>query len=92
MSIESLRQYAVLDGEQLESLWRAYDIQTQAANDSGDAARQLAATNAELRYALGGLLQFHQEGDDGAELPREYWTPNYRAMVEKAEALVGSNV
>lgn len=45
-----------------------------------------------LRDAITGLLKFHQEGDDGAELPREYWTPGYLQAVEHAEALVGSNV
>ena len=44
-----------------------------------------------LRDAITGLLKFHQEGDDGAELPREYWTPGYLQAVEHAEALVGSN-
>jgi len=52
MSIESLRQYAVLDGEQLEQLWQAYDVQTQAANDGCDAARnrfdQLVALRSEI--------------------------------------------
>lgn len=91
MSIESLRQYAVLDGEQLEQLWQAYDIQTQAANDASDAARKWAATNEELHAAITGLLKFHQEGDDGAELPREYWSPGYREAVECAESLMGSN-
>lgn len=45
-----------------------------------------------LRAAIVGLLRFHQEGDDGAELPREYWSPGYREAVETAEALVGSNL
>ena len=50
------------------------------------------ANTEELRAAITGLLKFHQEGDDGAELPREYWSPGYREAVEVAEALVGSNV
>jgi hypothetical protein len=44
-----------------------------------------------LKTAITGLLKFHQEGDDGAELPREYWSTGYREAVEIAEALVGSN-
>ena len=41
-----------------------------------------------LKSAITGLLRFHQEGDDGAELPREYWSPGYREAVEYAEALM----
>lgn len=44
-----------------------------------------------LKAAITGLLKYHQDGDDGAELPREYWSPGYREAVEIAEALVGSN-
>lgn len=44
-----------------------------------------------LKSAIVGLLRFHQEGDDGAELPREYWSPGYREAVEYAEALIGPN-
>lgn len=51
----------------------------------------LAANTEALKAAITGLLRFHQEGDDGAELPREYWSPGYREAVETAEALVGSN-
>ena len=51
----------------------------------------LQTKNVKLRAAIVGLLRFHQEGDDGAELPREYWSPGYREAVEAAEALVGSN-
>jgi hypothetical protein len=57
--------------------------------------RDLLVANAKagaLKAAITGLLKFHQEGDDGAELPREYWSPGYREAVEHAEALVGSNV
>ena len=52
----------------------------------------LAANTEALKDAISGLLRFHQEGDDGAELPREYWSPGYREAVECAEALVGPNV
>lgn len=48
--------------------------------------------NVALRAAITGLLKYHQEGDDGAELPREYWSPGYCEAVEHAEALVGSTV
>ena len=44
-----------------------------------------------LKAAIIGLLKYHQEGDDGAELPREYWSPGYRAAVEQAEAALLPN-
>jgi hypothetical protein len=44
-----------------------------------------------LRAALGALLRFHAEGDDGAELPRELWAVSYRAAVEGAEAALTPN-
>lgn len=46
----------------------------------------------QLRAAITGLLKFYQEGDDGADLPREYWSPGYLEAVEIAESLVGPNV
>lgn len=48
----------------------------------------LVAERAELHAmetALRGLLKFHVE-DDGEPVPRKYWTPEYRAAVEQAEA------
>ena len=51
----------------------------------------LGCTSDKFKAAITGLLKYHQEGDDGAELPREYWSPGYREAVEIAEALVGSN-
>jgi len=55
--------------------------------------RRISAETIEvLIEALEGLLRYHQEGDDGAELPREYWAPRYREAVERAEALVGATV
>jgi len=48
----------------------------------------LKAANAKMRKALLGLLKFHQEGDDGAELPREFWSGNYLDAVEAAEEVL----
>ena len=50
--------------------------------------RELEAANAKMRKALLGLLKFHQEGDDGAELPREFWSGNYLDAVEAAEEVL----
>ncbi|OGT54221.1 MAG: hypothetical protein A3E01_00080 [Gammaproteobacteria bacterium RIFCSPHIGHO2_12_FULL_63_22] len=66
-------------------------------DDPESRSRLLRACASGMRDALKivsatrGLLKFHQEGDDGAELPREYWSHGYREAVERAEALVGPN-
>ena len=46
----------------------------------------------QLETALAALLSFHDEGDDGEAIPREYWSPEYLAAVENAEALLKPNV
>ena len=49
--------------------------------------RCLRCADSNLREALVRLLAFHPESPEtGAELPRESWTPGYRAAVEAAEA------
>jgi len=48
----------------------------------------LSKEAAHAEAALSALLKFHQEGDDGAALPREYWSGDYRAAVEQAEAAI----
>jgi hypothetical protein len=56
-----------------------------------DASRRIKDDGFEierLRNVLRGLLRFHQEDDDGAELPREYWSPTYRNAVDLAEAVL----
>ena len=67
------------------------ELETDRDRLLGQRQDQAVAIDA-LKAAITGLLKFHQEGDDGAELPREYWSPGYREAVEHAESLVGSNV
>lgn len=48
----------------------------------------LQAENERLREALIGLMQFHPE-DELGPTTEEYWTPEYKAAIEAARALVG---
>lgn len=41
-----------------------------------------------LKTALKDILRFHEEGEDGLPIPREYWSTDYRKAVESAEFLL----
>lgn len=81
----------MLDGENLETLWRAYDIQTQAANDACDAARKWAETNEALKALTIDYATF--AGEMSKALPHDdpTWMEMYELGRRLREIVMGPN-